>query len=53
MINQSEEEQWLVLKDDGPIWDVGPIEKLSDFLSPREGGFAVVYIVLKGPWAIA
>ena len=46
MVNQSEEEQWLVLKDDGPIWDVGPIKELGDFLSPREGGFAGVDIVL-------
>ena len=42
-----------MLKDDGPIRDVGPIEELSDFLSPGEGGFAGVYVVLEGPWAVA
>ena len=46
MINQSEKEQWLMLKDDGPVWDVGPIEEFGDVLSPGEGGFAGVYIVL-------
>ena len=53
MINQSEKEQWLMLKDDGPVWDVGPIEEFGDFLSPGEGGFAGVNIVLKGTRAVA
>ena len=26
MVNQSEEEQWLVQEDDGPIGNMGPIE---------------------------
>ena len=46
MVNQSEKEQWLVIQDDGPIGNVGPIKKLGDFLSPGEGGFAGVDVVL-------
>ena len=53
MVNQSEEKQWLVLEDDGPVRNVGPIKELGDFLSPGEGGFSGVNIVLKGPRAVA